>query len=126
LNVKSDIWYLAFTTIFFDQIKNNDEIVVDATYKNLVFEIFFFYYYCILLNYSIFYILNKTNTFGFELYAVIGQINGCGYPMAYLFLDNVKKNDGMWKAILVEYFQNLKECNLQILSFFWPIKIGYK
>jgi len=35
---------------------------------------------------------------------VVGQIDGCGYPMAYLFLDNTKKSDGIRKAILVEFF----------------------
>ena len=33
LNIKSDIQYIAFTTLFFDQMKNNKEIVVDATCK---------------------------------------------------------------------------------------------
>jgi undecaprenyl pyrophosphate synthase len=43
LNVNSNVQNLAFTTIFFDQMKNNDEIIVDATCKNLIFEIYFFY-----------------------------------------------------------------------------------
>jgi hypothetical protein len=44
LNVTSNIRHLAFITIFFDQMKNNNEIVVDATCKNLNFDFFFFNY----------------------------------------------------------------------------------
>ncbi|CAB5389368.1 unnamed protein product [Rhizophagus irregularis] len=69
LNITSEIQYLGFITSFFDQLKNNKEVVVDATYK--------------------------TNTLEFELYAAIGQIDGYGYPIAYLFLNNAKKSDGI-------------------------------
>src|ERR1044072_910863 len=83
---------------------------------NLIFEGFFFNV-IVLINIVI-YILDKTNALGFELYAVVGQIHGCGYPMAYLFLDNAKKNDGMRKAILVDFLRSLKECGLTNLKLF--------
>jgi len=118
LNIKSDIQYLAFTTIFFDQMKNNDEIVVDATCKNLNVEFLSFLYYNFNKLYIVYYIVDKTNALRFELYAVVGQIDGCGYPLAYLFLDNAKKSDGIRKAILCEFFQSLKEGGLTNLKLF--------
>ena len=52
------------------------------------------------------------------MYAVIGQIDGCGYPMAYLFLNNAKKSDGIRTAILTEFFHSLKQYGLTNLRFF--------
>ncbi|CAB4440590.1 unnamed protein product [Rhizophagus irregularis] len=92
LNITSEIQYLGFITPFFDQLKNNKEVVVDVTYK--------------------------TNALEFELYAAIGQIDGCGYPIAYLFLNNAKKSDGIRTAILTEFFQSLKQNGLINLRFF--------
>jgi len=48
----------------------------------------------------------------FELYAVIGQKNGSGYPLAYLFLDNSKKGDGVRTLILAGFFNSLKHKEL--------------
>jgi len=49
---------------------------------------------------------------GFELYAVIGQQKGSGYPLAYLFLDNSKKGDGVRTLILAGFFNSLKHKEL--------------
>ena len=62
--------------------------------------------------------VDKTNALGFELYAVIGQIDGAGYPMAYLFLDNAKKDDGMRTTILADFFKQLYDHGLQNPEFF--------
>ena len=61
---------------------------------------------------------DKTNALGFELYAILGQINGAGYPMAYLFLDNAKKDNGVRTAILAEFFKALHDNGLQSPDFF--------
>ncbi|CAB5383528.1 unnamed protein product [Rhizophagus irregularis] len=61
-------------------------------------------------------IIDKTNALEFELYAAIGQIDGCEYPIAYLFLNNAKKSDGIQTAILTEFFQSLKQNGLINLS----------
>ncbi|CAB4439250.1 unnamed protein product [Rhizophagus irregularis] len=68
------IQYFGFITPFFDILKSNKEIIVDATYK--------------------------TNALGFELYAIMGQFDGAGFSMAYLFVDNSKKNNGARTEIL--------------------------
>jgi hypothetical protein len=47
------------------------------------------------------------------LYAVVGQINGTGYPMAYLFLDNSKKEDGVRTSILSNFFNALHSKDLR-------------
>ena len=62
--------------------------------------------------------VDKTNALGFELYAVLGQIDGSGYPMAYLFLDNAKKDDGVRTAILANFFKQLYDRGLQNAEFF--------
>ena len=72
----------------------------------------------------IFYLLlklqfvDKTNALGFELYAVLGQIDGSSYPMAYLFLDNAKKDDGVRTVILAKFFKQLYDHGLQNAEFF--------
>ena len=62
--------------------------------------------------------IDKTNALGFEVYAIIGQINGTGFPMVYLFLDNVKKDDGIRTTILLEFFKQLQNRGLQNPEFF--------
>ena len=47
------------------------------------------------------------------MYAVVGQINGTGYPMAYLFLDNSKKEDGVRTSILSNFFNALHSKDLR-------------
>ena len=49
-------------------MKKNKEIIVDAIYK--------------------------TNVLEYELYAVIGQFDGAGFAIAYLFVEGNKKNNG--------------------------------
>ncbi|CAG8805416.1 33554_t:CDS:2, partial [Racocetra persica] len=36
----------------------------------------------------------KTNALGYELYSVIGQFDGSGFAMAYLFVEGINKMDG--------------------------------
>ena len=54
----------------------------------------------------------------FELYAVVGQIDGAGFAAAYLFLDNVKKNEGVRTEILTKFLFNLKTLGLQFVDYF--------
>ena len=54
----------------------------------------------------------------FELYSVIGQSDGAGFALAYLLLDNTKKNDGIRTYILTEFFNQLKNRGLKYLQFF--------
>jgi len=49
---------------------------------------------------------------------VLGQIDGSGYPMTYLFLDNAKKDDGVRTAILANFFKQLYDRGLQNAEFF--------
>ncbi|PKY61351.1 hypothetical protein RhiirA4_486209 [Rhizophagus irregularis] len=86
------IQYFGFITPFFDILKSNKEIIVDATYK--------------------------TNALGFELYAIMGQFDGAGFSMAYLFVDNSKKNNGARTEILKGFFQSLYDRGLNNIQFF--------
>ncbi|CAB4392891.1 unnamed protein product [Rhizophagus irregularis] len=61
---------------------------------------------------------NKTNALNFELYAVIGQIDGAGFAAAYLFLDNAKKDEGVRTEILTAFLTNLKKLGLQFINYF--------
>ena len=54
----------------------------------------------------------------FELYAVVGQIDGAGFAAAYLFLDNAKKNEGVRTEILTKFLSNLKTLGLQFVDYF--------
>ena len=54
-----------------------------------------------------FILIDKTNALGFELYAVIAQHDGAGFSMAYLFIDNSKKNNGARTEILTGFFKSL-------------------
>ena len=49
---------------------------------------------------------------------MLGQIDGSGYPMTYLFLDNAKKDDGVRTAILANFFKQLYDRGLQNAEFF--------
>ena len=62
--------------------------------------------------------VDKTNALGFELYAVLGQIDGSSYSMAYLFLDNAKKDDRVQTVILAKFFKQLYDHGLQNAEFF--------
>ena len=68
------------------------EIIVDATYK--------------------------TNALGYELYAVIGQFDGTGFAMAYLFVEGNKKNDGACTEILFLFFKALYDLGMKNIQFF--------
>lgn len=54
----------------------------------------------------------------FELYAVIGQVDGAGFAAAYLFLDNAKKDEGVRTEILTSFLSNLKKLGLQYIDYF--------
>jgi hypothetical protein len=68
------------------------EIVVDATYK--------------------------TNVLGYELYAIIGQFDGAGFAMAYLFVEGNKKHDGACTEILTLFFKELYDLEMRNIQFF--------
>src|SRR5207237_2673811 len=62
---------------------------------------------------------------GFELYAIVGQINGAGYPMAYLFLGTAANTTGARTSALTQFFSTLYQNGLQSPEFFltdkdWP------
>lgn len=72
-------------------MKKNQEIIVDATYK--------------------------TNALGYELYSVIGQFDGSGFAMAYLFVEGINKKDGARTEILASFFKSLKNSGLDQVFF---------
>ncbi|CAG8802183.1 19047_t:CDS:1, partial [Dentiscutata erythropus] len=69
---------LGFITSFFEKLKKNKEIFVDATYK--------------------------MNVLGYKLYSIIGQYNGAGFAMAYLFVEG-NKQDSARTEILAKFFK---------------------
>ncbi|CAB5369518.1 unnamed protein product [Rhizophagus irregularis] len=62
--------------------------------------------------------LDKTNVLKFELYAIIGQVDGAGLAAIYLFLDNAKKDEGVRTEILTKFLFNLKKLGLQFVKYF--------
>jgi len=63
---------------------------------------------------------------GFELYAIVGQFDGSGFAMAYLFVEGIKKDDGVQKNILKLFFQSLQNYGISNLSYFIQIRILHK
>ncbi|CAG8779152.1 37717_t:CDS:10, partial [Gigaspora margarita] len=70
----------SFVTPFFEQFKKNKEIFVDATYK--------------------------TNKLGHELNSIVGQYDGAGFALAYLFVEGGRQ-DGARTKILADFFKIL-------------------
>ena len=68
---------MAFTTPFFEkltEVVRVDEYFIDATYK--------------------------TNEPGFDLYAVLANVRGAGFPLAYMLVKNqVGKKDARFQAV---------------------------
>ncbi|CAG8706829.1 23138_t:CDS:2 [Rhizophagus irregularis] len=91
-NTKDRVKYLSFTTPFFEKMIETQEIVVDATYK--------------------------TNVFGYELYAIIGQFDGSGFAMTYLFVEGSKKSDRAQTEILTLFFRALYDLGMKNIQFF--------
>ncbi|CAG8729994.1 2196_t:CDS:2, partial [Cetraspora pellucida] len=54
----------------------------------------------------------------FELYSIIGQFDGAGFAMAYLFIDSKKKDNGACTDILKYFFQQLKMLGMDNITFF--------
>jgi len=76
-------------------------------------------FFFIIFNFLIFFILDKTNALGFELYSVIGQSDGAGFALAYLLINSsTKKIDGIRTNILAEFFNQLQNRGLKYLQFF--------
>ncbi|CAG8751960.1 2910_t:CDS:2, partial [Gigaspora margarita] len=94
------IKYLGFITPFFELLKNNHEIAMDATYK--------------------------MNILGYELYAIIGQYDGAGFALAYLFIEGAKKNNGACTSILTLFFETLFELGLNNIYFILKISAAQK
>ncbi|CAG8738806.1 13913_t:CDS:2, partial [Cetraspora pellucida] len=61
------IGYLGFITSFFEKLMKNKEIIVDFTYK--------------------------TNALEYKVYLIIGQFNGSGFAIVYLFVERKSKKD---------------------------------
>lgn len=78
LNIRTEITNaVAFTTPFFEKLTGDvrvDEYFIDATYK--------------------------TNEPGFDLYAVLANVRGAGFPLAYMLVKNqVGKKDAQFQAV---------------------------
>ncbi|GBB87485.1 hypothetical protein RclHR1_13980003 [Rhizophagus clarus] len=55
----------------------------------------------------------NTNNLGFELYVIHAEVNGAGFPLAYLFLEhNGKCGDGIRTEIITKFVLQLKEKGL--------------
>ncbi|EXX52940.1 hypothetical protein RirG_248570 [Rhizophagus irregularis DAOM 197198w] len=78
---------LGFLTVLFYQLLYNkfDAIEIDATYN--------------------------TNNLVWELYAIMGVINGTGFPLSYLLI-STEKNRNI-TGVLIQWMQALKERNLK-------------
>jgi hypothetical protein len=118
MDLNGDVKYIGFITPLFQQLINNNEILVDATCKYSLN--YFMSSICIwhLNLFNIFNFIDKTNALKYELYAIIGQIDGAGFSAAYLFLDNAKKNNGIRTSILTNFFQELKQIGLKNIEYF--------
>ncbi|CAG8734347.1 18462_t:CDS:1, partial [Racocetra persica] len=81
-NYKEEIKLFTFVIPFFKIIKSW-KIIVDATYK--------------------------TNILGYELYTIIGQYDGAGFALAYLFVEGKNKADEAHTEILALFFKALYE-----------------
>ncbi|CAB4431449.1 unnamed protein product [Rhizophagus irregularis] len=91
LEVDFPVQAIAFETGLYQMlIKNNiliKEFGIDATYN--------------------------TNNLGFELYVIHAEVNGTGFPLAYLFLENNGKcGDGIRTEIITKFVSQLKEKGL--------------
>ncbi|CAG8653296.1 28384_t:CDS:2 [Gigaspora margarita] len=86
------IGFLGFKTPFFDKLMKNKEIIVDSTYK--------------------------TNALDYELYSIIGQFDGSGFAMAYLFVEGKNKKDGAATEILALFFESLYNLGMNNIQFF--------
>ncbi|CAG8819565.1 36605_t:CDS:1, partial [Racocetra persica] len=85
--------FLDFITPFFDKLMKNKKIIVDSTYK--------------------------TNALDYELYSVIGQFDGSGFAIAYLFVERKNKKDGAVTEILALFFESLYNLEINNVQFFF-------
>ncbi|GBC25681.2 ATP-dependent DNA helicase PIF1 [Rhizophagus irregularis DAOM 181602=DAOM 197198] len=86
-NLNTSMPALGFLTVLFYQLLYNkfDAIEIDATYN--------------------------TNNLVWELYAIMGVINGTGFPLSYLLI-STEKNRNI-TGVLIQWMQALKERNLK-------------
>ena len=85
----SDIVAIAFSTPILKYAQQIEEAHVDATYK--------------------------TAKGRFELYGVVGEINGSGFPLAYCLMDTSRhsgNNESIRTQLLIEFFQALRNRSL--------------
>jgi len=55
------------------------------------------------------YFLDNTNNLRFELYVIHIQVDGTGFPLAYLFLENNSNcGNGIRTGIIIDFFLQLK------------------
>ena len=60
------------------------------------------------------YFLDNTNNLRFELYVVHVQVDGTGFPLAYLFLENNGNcGNGVRTGIIIDFFLQLKIRDLE-------------
>jgi hypothetical protein len=96
----NDVKYLGFKTGFFDLFVQSDQVTeyhVDSTYK--------------------------TNRAGFELFGVVANVYGSGYPIAYLIVKvtsnaNVSGEDTGRITALKTFFQEMKDRGFNPTFFF--------
>ena len=64
------------------------------------------------------YFLDNTNNLKFELYIVHAEIDGAGFPLAYLFMkNNGNYSNGIWTGTIIDFFLQLKIHGLNPLFF---------
>ncbi|PKB95110.1 hypothetical protein RhiirA5_476204, partial [Rhizophagus irregularis] len=90
-NLNTSMPALGFLTVLFYQLLYNkfDAIEIDATYN--------------------------TNNLAWELYAIMGVIDGTGFPLSYLLISTGKNRN--ITGVLIQWMQALKERNLKDIPY---------
>ena len=58
--------------------------------------------------------LDNTNNLKFELYVVHAEIDGMGFPLSYLFLENNGScGNGIRTGVIIDFFLQLKTLGLE-------------
>ncbi len=99
-----------FLTKLWDILQNSQfkiqEIGVDAICMYLFYYYYIINYLCYLYNN---FILDNTNNLKFELYVVHAEIDGTGFPLAYLFMENHGNcGNGIRTGTIIDFLIQLK------------------
>lgn len=71
-----------------------------------------------LTNFVFFSNLDNTNNLKFELYVVHAEVDGTGFPLAYLFIENNGNcGNGIWTGIIIDFLTQLKCVDLSLCFF---------